>query len=467
MSHVAIIGGGFTGALVAWHLARLEPRAAITVIEPRERLGAGLAYSTADPAHRINVPAARMTMRTDIRDELHRWIRARAIPLSPGSEMPDGALYPQRGVVADYVAEALAPHLASGRIRHVRQRASGLVTGGLAAGAGFAVALEDGTTLTADQVVIATSHPPPALPRHWAALAGDPRLILDPSDAAAIAAAAGTRRVLVLGTGLTSADVIASLDAQGFRGAILALSRRGQRSRGHASGYSESPADFAKDPAPSALSLLRRVRAAVRADAAAGLPWQAALDNVRRDGPAIWAALSQAERARLVQRLRVWWDVHRFRVAPPVEAVLDRLIAADRLRIRAGRLTGLEPDEAGLIATWAPRRQGPRREVFDRVILTTGPAHERIVDGSPLLSDAAGRGLVRADPLGLGLEVTEGCRAVGANGRAVPGLWVAGPLARGHVGELMGIPEVTAHAERVAACLAATIAAESPATRSA
>lgn len=453
MSVVAIIGGGFTGALTAWHLARRSPDAQIVVIEPRDRLGAGLAYSTTDPAHRINVPASRMTMRTDISDDLHRWIEAQGTPLSDGSVTPEGALFPQRGIVADYVAQALAPDLAQGRIRHMPTHATGLSRSDR-----FRITLEDGSALEADQVVIATSHPPPALPDSFAALRQDPRLIADPADAAAITGAARTRRVMVLGTGLTSADVIASLDRQGFRGAILALSRRGQRSRGHAVGYDESPADFAATPAQTALSLLRRVRAAVASDAALGLPWQATLDNVRRDGAAIWAALPLSERTRLVHRLRVWWDVHRFRIAPQVEAVLDRLMAEDRLRIRAGRLNGIEADEAGLIVTWTPKGRTSRREVFDRVILTTGPAHDRIIAGSPLLTSAEAQGLLRADTLGLGLDVTDGCRAVGGTGAPVPGLWIAGPLARGHVGELMGIPEVTAHAELVAGRLAESIA---------
>lgn len=450
---VAIIGGGFTGASVAYHLARnLEPGAdvRVVVIEPRPILGQGLAYSTADPSHRINVPASRMTMDCAIEDGFQRWLDQKGILLAPGARMADGSTYPQRGLVADYVADNLQPLINEGRIRHLRARAAQVEKGKT-----FKITLDDGSTVESGQLVIATSHPPPTIPEAFAHLRTSPRLVSDPSDPDRLAKVAQqAQRVAIIGTGLTSADVIASLDRQGFKGKILAISRRGLRSRGHAFGYAESSADFSTNPEPTALGVLRRVRAAVRHDATLGLPWQAALDRVRKQGGAIWAGLPLSERRRLLQRLRVWWDVHRFRIAPPVEAVLDHLQDIGRLKFAAGHLKSATALPEGIQIDWRSKGAVLRQDLFDAVILTTGPAHDAILSSSGLLGELARQGLVRADPLRLGLDVSKDCLAINRHGRTVPGLYIAGPLARGRFGELMGIPEVTANAELVAGLLA-------------
>ncbi|MER9798163.1 hydroxyacylglutathione hydrolase, partial [Mesorhizobium sp. M0142] len=274
----------------------------------------------------------------------------------------------------------------------------------------------------------------------------------NPYDLERLEAIGRDDRVLVVGTGLTSADVIATLDRKGHRGHIVALSRHGYRSRSHASIPADPVGDFTTLPSRSATALFRRIRATILDAKRRGEDWHPVLDAVRRQGQAIWQALPLAEQRRVARNLRALWDVHRFRLAPQVADVLDRRVAEGKLAYRAASIADAEVVDGRIRI--AQRLRGERSfvvEAFDRVIVTTGPAHADLFRTNTAIAELGQLGLVRLDPIGLGLETDPQGRAVGASGRPTDNIFVSGPLARGSVGELMGIPEVTAHAERIAA----------------
>ncbi|WP_323717933.1 FAD/NAD(P)-binding protein [Paracoccus aminovorans] len=445
---VVILGGGFTGAALAWQLARLRLPARITVVEPRAELGRGLAYSATDPAHRLNVPAHRMSIDPENRADFGDWLAANPGAADPQAAAANGDLYVQRAVFGRYVADRLAPHLASGAIRHIRARVSDIARG---ADDGLLLMLSDESRIHADLLVLATGHPAPALPRPLAGLAGSATLVAGPDDAQALASVPQDARVLILGAGLGAADVIATLDRQGHRGQIACLSRRGLRARGQGDGGQDSEADFTDPPLRGVSDLLRRVRHAVVDDQARGQGWQATFWRLRAQAPQIWAALDQPARRRFLRHLRVWWDVHRYRLAPQAEAVQARLADQGRLQYLAGHLLAADRRDGGIDVRWRPRgRSEPVQARFDRVIVTTGPAQDRCIAANPALGALAGLGLIAPCPLGLGLATTQGCKALDARGGVSERILIAGPLARGDLGELTGAPECAAQTRDIA-----------------
>ncbi|MDZ5650161.1 FAD/NAD(P)-binding protein [Nitrospirillum sp. BR 11828] len=464
-ARVVILGGGFSGAVAALHLARaVTVPVDIDIVEPRPLLGGGVAYSTPDPQHRINVPAARMSAFSADMGHFDRWLRRSGVlATDPQALVKGGHIFASRLEFGRYLDGLVREQAASdgpAHIRHVQQRAMAITPIPRDAppgqSIGYAVALENGSRLVADMVIIATSHPPPAPPRILAqALGGDPRLIANPWAPGALEAVAPEARVLVVGSGLTMADVVASLDAGGHRGPVTVFSRRGLTPRGHALDATDLVGDFATRPERTALALLRRVRAAVIAAEVEGRPWQAVLDAVRRDARAVWQALPLDEKRKVLRHLRPFWDAHRYRIAPQPEATIQKMQARGQLEILAASLADITASPEGIRATLRPRRGGAAlTRVVDVVVVATGPAHDHLIDAVPALAPLVTSGRLRPDALGLGIAVDEQSRVLDTRGLPDETLWVAGPLARATFGELMGLPQVLIHAEEVARSVA-------------
>lgn len=451
---IAIMGGGFSGGALAYHLAQSQVPLRIVVFEPRARIGAGLAYDTDEPTNRINVPADRMALRPGDDGDFPRWIAAGdRLADDPEARTADGRLFPRRSLFGAYVAAKIAPLVADGSIEHRRAR----VTSVRRDRNGWRVEA-DGTILHATQFVIATTHPPPTPPRELAGLLGDPRVVWDPLAAGWADTVGVEDRILVVGTGLTMADTIAALDRRGHKGPILAVSRRGLRSRAHGEVAWPPFGDFVSTPARTALDLLRRTKATLKDAVSQDMTWHPVIDALRGQGQAIWAQLPVAEQRRLIRWLRPYWDVHRFRIAPAVDAVLDRLIAEKRLTVRAARLHAVDADAAGI--TVALRMGKPptvRHETVDRVIVTTGPGHADILRHQPALAQLHDAGFLCLDRVGLGLACDREARAIGKDGEPVAGLYIAGPLARGTFGELMGLPQVSEFAAYISTIVLRTL----------
>jgi uncharacterized NAD(P)/FAD-binding protein YdhS len=445
---IVIIGGGFSGAVLAWHLHRTAPhRHEILIIEPRDEIGRGLAYDNSDPAHRINVPALKMNLDFDEEGHFEQWLIASDYAArDPASVIAGAHLFPTRKAFGDYV-NAHVRELGNA-VTHKKAKARAVIPHQ----DGYRVLCDDGGDIQAGVVVLAVCHTPPDVPSSLAPLRSRSGFIANPWQPDALRSISPNGRILIVGTGLTMADIIASLDRQGHRGHITAISRRGLRSQTHATQFSETLGDFASDPSRTTLKLLRHVRRTIAEAAREGNSWHPVLDQVRLQGFDIWRALPLRERARLIRHLRPFWDTYRFRIAPQVDDVIVRRIAEGTLIIQAASVrANASQDETGLsVELRARRSQKWEPASFDAIVLATGPAHGTVFSSNPLLAQLRDDGLARPDPLSLGIDVDLQGLAIKQDGQVAERLFVAGPLARGTFGELMGVPDLARHARNIA-----------------
>lgn len=456
---VAVVGGGFAGAAFAIHLVRqaITP-VVVQLIEQRATLGLGLAYDSTDPAHRLNLPAAPLsTLYLDQPEHLHDWLeQSGALAADPDMATPRGR-YPRRATYGAYVAEQLSQHAQRphAEVHHIRARACSLARDA----GGWRVTQEGGGVVKADAVVLATGHPPAAIPGPLAAaLAGDARLVPDPWVPGALDGIGPREDVLIVGAGLTMADIVASLSSIGHCGSIVAVSRRGLRPLGNPILPPAPWAGFGSDLPRTALSLLRRVRGAARAAMAAGEPWQRISSVVHSSGQEVWAGLPLVEQRRFLRHLSSFYSAHRFRMGPQVQQAVEDALTSGGLEVIAGHVRSVQADCGGIFVTLAPARAPVgvtlQRRV-DRVVIATGPTPGATIAANPLLAAACEAALLRQDALGVGIDVDRNSQVLDVAGRPQPGLYVVGPPARGIFGDLVGVPDIVRQARTVAARLLA------------
>ena len=430
---IAIIGGGVSGALTAFHLVRQEAQARVILIDQRPDFGLGLAYSTPSLRHLLNVPAGKISALPDQPDHFLNWLRKNHDPAATEKT------FAPRAVFGRYIQSLL-------RSTSPLEQEIATVVDVRPHGSGAVLRLHNGCELRADLVVLATGNFDPALLPGITKAAADSGLYrhnawtaetyegLDPEATVAL-----------IGTGLTGVDVVLRLRELGHRGRIIAASRHGIFPNRHDDYAPLGSSAIPLDTPATCVAYLRALRAASRA----GAEWRAAVDSLRETTNELWLRLPIQEKKRFRRHLQHRWDVVRHRMAPPIADVIEAELRNGTLKIREGHLQSIDASPAGAHITLRDS------ESFhaDRVINCTGPSMNYRRVASTLLQNLFKRGLVTSGPLGAGFHCSQDGAVIDADGRASAIMFNLGPGRLGDLLESIAIPEIRQQAVELASTL--------------
>jgi uncharacterized NAD(P)/FAD-binding protein YdhS len=438
-----VVGGGAAGTLTAARLvdeaARQHRRLTVTVIEPRTALGRGIAYSTSDSRHLLNVPVRRMSAYAEDTMHFADWLEAH------DGRPADPCDYAQRGRYGQYLAHVLeeaqrrTPWV---EVTHLRDRVVDL---GDEAGR-CRLHLESGTSIDLDAVVLAIGHLGPELSWLPTRLAGASWLVEDPWSPQALDSSINADGdILMVGTGLTMIDSLRAMDRPGR--VIHAISRHGiiprrQQAR-------ELP-DMEAPELPSTTPTLAELQSAMATHIAKAVArygdWRPAVDSVRGITQRLWAGLTIAERADFVALDARRWEAARHRIPPASAAALDRIRAEGRLVVHTARVLDAVEESDGVRVTLSDGEQ----MTVSAVVNCAGPCQHPERSTDPLVRALVDRGYARVGPLGLGFDTAADGQLLNATGRAALPLWTLGSLRRGTLWETTAIPEIRDQAATVA-----------------
>ena len=442
---IAIVGAGFSGAIVAVNVLREAGARPLRVvlIERGAAVARGVAYATRDYPYILNVPAASMSATSADPDEFLRFAQRR-YPDARGEDFLPRDLY------GEYLDDLLRSAVARSRSNVELALYHGTVVD-VTTNRGLAVRFADGSNLPADDVVLALGNPPAADPCCSGTLDGIPGVRPDPWTPSE--AADPSKPLLVIGSGLTMADVVCATFAKTPQRRIHVLSRHGLVPPEQTS-FQRTPVTASARRFASATSVRRLVadtRSLVRDIGHQGGDWRTVIATVRHQAPSQWRALPLTERRRFLRHARSYWDIHRHRLPGAVRARIEALHASGQLKLHAGRVLRVEPRDGGLAVQWLPRGHTlPLTLRVGEIANCTGPDYDARRSVDPLLRTLVARGTVAPDELGLGIRTGAYGVVIGSHGQTERRLYYVGPMLRATHWEATAAAELRVHAEALA-----------------
>jgi uncharacterized NAD(P)/FAD-binding protein YdhS len=451
---IAIIGGGFSGTVLASYLLHgcTTGRLRIVLVERRDQVGCGVAYAQTSFPYLLNVPAGRMSVLAEDSTDFVRFSQQRLPNVTKDAFLP-------RHIYGEYLRETLLAAQSSASPEVYLERLQGETRYVHAVDTHGPLIVSVGARqLLADQVVLACGDPGPVAKPYASDVVGHPAYIVDPYRE--FIGRPTDRALLLIGAGLTMADVAIAAAARNPELRIIALSRHGllpmRQSEGMATVLPPS-LQLSHLPGLPLRGVVRQVRAWLRGVQEQGGDWREAITRLRELVPQLWRAMGESDRRRFLRHVRTYWDVHRHRMAPDTADRIAELQHEGRLNVCAGSMVQLCADGDRIVALWRPRGRYETRELWvDRVIECSGPDGRLERSTESLWRQLLVDGIATVHPTGVGLRTGPHGALLDAHGRPSRRLFYLGPMLRATHWEATAVGELRVHARALAEELAAT-----------
>lgn len=445
---IAVIGGGFSGVSTVVNILRKNPRDSLhlRVIEREKPLARGLAYRCWDDNLLLNVPAGNMSA---LADEPNHFV-AYCQEIDPAFNSKS---FISRRLYGDYLestlheAEKIAPGILE---RHTGEVLALYFNPGSKT---FKLALQDGSILEAQKVVLALGHFLPSMPsiipvhlQHQ---------VLNPWDFHAIDRLDQSGPVALMGMGHTAIDVLFKLTSHNPSRKVFLFSRRGLLPHGHRFNPTPPVSNTYPNYLAGRPSTLRAYTHALRLEIAhreaSGGNWRDVINELRPYTPLLWQNLPEAEQRRFLEKMVPYWDIHRHRLAPSAAHRLEKLLASGQVEKIAGTLVGIDGKDNKLDIQLKIRNTNLIRNLeVNSLINCTGPNYDLTKVKSPLVKQLFNTGLIKQDNLKLGIKLDENYQVINTSNQPIPGLYYIGPMLKSKYWEAIAVPELRNHALRLA-----------------
>ena len=267
------------------------------LVERRTIAGKGLAYSTDCLEHLLNVPARCMSILPSAPRDFLEW-------LNDDTGLPaDYDAFIPRAHFGRYIADRLEAARREARPNRKLLRHHAEVLDVTRNSDCAVVHLNGGTRIEVDFVVLALGNAPSRRLPFFPCAGTGPRFYESAWSPGALTVADPKVEVVLVGSGLTAVDALVGLRANGHRGIVRMISRRGllpkrhlpfKKKTGHATSWKHG----------TLREMVREIRKRAVAAEAAGSNWCEVIDSLRRMTNQLWFSFTPDDRDRFYRHVK-------------------------------------------------------------------------------------------------------------------------------------------------------------------
>lgn len=435
---IAIIGAGFSGICLAANLYQLSsfPLRIIIIGNPTT-FGIGLAYSTLNPAHLLNVRAKNMSAFSQRADHFVEWVNLQADKFNFNLVSKDlkeefipryfYGLYLQ-----DILHSMAAPSSAGAHVELIEDQATTLAE----SSNDLIINTHNGDRFRADIAVLAHGH---ILPRIHFNCDSSILLLENPWNFERYQLIPENSPVLLLGTGLTMIDAALQLKSQGHTGKIYALSRRGLIPQIQV----EDTAEYKLDENLSSMKLrklISLIRNEIKKLQDYPASQQAIFKTIRLNLNSIWVSLSLREQKQFLRHCLPYWETQRHRIPPKIFECINQLRHQGSLEIVKGRILEIKNGNAII----QPRNQINSTNIEIKTLINcTGPGKYHSDLTNPIIESLLTQGLAVVHELQLGLKTNPDGALINTANKPSNKLYTLGPPRKGTLFECTAVKEIS------------------------
>jgi uncharacterized NAD(P)/FAD-binding protein YdhS len=454
--HVAIIGNGFSGLMVARNLVDLgTSNLILSIFEKQHPPGQGIAYSPQSEQVLLNVVADKMSAFPDKPTHFVEWLSKQTQFLNDDIELLKNSFI-SRSIYGKYLNELWIETLEIALSKKIHLELFQLEITDLISFETNICIQSCNNEFKVDKVILATGNQLPGNPKE---LKGDSLLSkryfqnpwnykLDSIDT--------QKPIFIIGNGLTMVDTVIQLREQNRSNKIISLSPHGFHILPHRN-FSYTLPDWVSElrQQPTLLELVSAINKQLKSLHKHGISAEPLIDSIRPHTQRFWRGFSYSEKARFMRHFRHLWGLARHRLPFITYDIIQKERIKGTLSIISGYVISTKPVENGIEISYHDNTTKQNQTLIAEALINcTGPESDITKTNSSLLQNCLKKGYIQQDELKLGISANINTfETINSAGKENEKVFAIGNLLRGELWESTAVNELRIQAKNLASAI--------------